>query len=98
MEGSPLNLPHINCLLCGGLFLYPGPKYPLHLLTCHGVVENSHRDYMVRASEYLMAHGELPEIQNNEDIAAMNCDMTMTITVLMLVRVRMTMLVTIEFA
>ena len=75
MEGSPLNLPHINCLLCGGLFLYPGPKYPLHLLTCHGVVENSHRDYMVRASEYLMAHGELPEIQNNEDIAAMNGDM-----------------------
>ena len=54
----------ITCLLCGGLFLYPGPKYPLHLFTCHGVVEDRHRDYLVKASEYQMAHGELPEITN----------------------------------
>ena len=60
----------ITCLLCGGLFLYPGPKYPLHLFTCHGVVEERHRDYLVKTSEYQMAHGELPEITNyhTEDI------------------------------
>ena len=65
----------ITCLLCGGMFLYPGPKYPLHLFTCHGVVEDSHRDYLVRASEYQMAHGELPEIGDTEDIAMNMNDM-----------------------
>ena len=62
MECSVENHPTINCILCGGLFLYPGPKYPLHLFTCHGVMDDNHRDYLVRASEYLKAHGELPEI------------------------------------
>ena len=62
MDVSVENHPTINCILCGGLFLYPGPKYPLHLFTCHGVMDDKHRDYLVRASEYLKAHGELPEI------------------------------------
>ena len=30
----------ISCLLCGGHFIYPGPKYPNHLLACHGVVSD----------------------------------------------------------
>ena len=73
MDGLPANQSHINCLLCGGLFLYPGPRYHLHLFTCHGVVEDSHRDYLVRASEYLMRHGELPEIEHTG--GGMNSDM-----------------------
>ena len=68
MDGLTTNHSHITCLLCGGLFLFPGPKYPLHLFTCHGVVEDSHRDYLVRASEYQMVHGELPEISHTEDM------------------------------
>jgi len=76
MDTQTVNQSHITCLLCGGLFLYPGPRYPLHLFTCHGVVENSHRDYLVRASVYQMAHGELPMIEHTGggDIA-MNSDM-----------------------
>ena len=68
MDGITANYSHITCLLCGGLFLFPGPKYPLHLFTCHGVVEDSHRDYLVRASEYQMVHGELPEISHTVDM------------------------------
>ena len=59
----PLDQVHISCLLCGGSFLYPGPRYPVHLLTCHGIVEDGHRDYLVRASEYQMQHGHLPQLE-----------------------------------
>ena len=69
MDGPAENLSHITCLLCGGLFLYPGPRYPLHLFTCHGVVEEGPRDYLVKASEYQMKNGELPEINTPEDVA-----------------------------
>ena len=63
MDGQSAHPPHITCLLCGGLFLYPGPRYPLHLFTCHEVVDNNHRDYLVRVSEYVKTHGELPGIK-----------------------------------
>ena len=74
MDSQALHQSHIICLFCGGKFLYPGPKYPLHLFTCHGVVENSHRDYLVRASEYQMTHGELPEIEPAGGSVRMNSD------------------------
>ena len=59
----------ISCLLCGGHFIYPGPKYPNHLLACHGAVSDSSREYLVKASEYRKANGELPEIDSEEDSA-----------------------------
>ena len=74
MDSQAAHQSHIICLFCGGKFLYPGPKYPLHLFTCHGVVENSHRDYLVRASEYQMTHGELPEIEPAGEDITMNSD------------------------
>ena len=61
MDALSLDQVHMSCLLCGGCFLYPGPRYPVHLFTCHGVVEDGHRDYLVRASEYQMQHGHLPQ-------------------------------------
>ena len=63
MDALSLDQVHMSCLLCGGCFLYPGPRYPVHLFTCHGVVEDGHRDYLVRASEYLMKHGHLPQVE-----------------------------------
>jgi len=61
------NLSHISCLLCGGFFLYPGPGYPVHLYTCHGVMEDSHRAYLVKVTEFKMKRGELPQINPEED-------------------------------
>ena len=58
MDSQIVHQSHITCLLCGDKFLYPGPEYPLHLHMSHGVVEDSHRDYLVGASEYKMNHGE----------------------------------------
>ena len=63
MDALSLDQVHMSCLLCGGCFLYPGPRYPVHLFTCHGVVEDGHRDYLVRASEYQMKHGHLPQVE-----------------------------------
>ena len=63
MDALSLDQVHMSCLLCGGCFLYPGPRYPVHLLTCHGIVEDGHRDYLVRASEYQMQHGHLPQLE-----------------------------------
>ena len=53
----------ITCLFCHGQFLHPGPKYSLHLFQCHGVVVDSHRDYLVKASEFRMETGQLPDLR-----------------------------------
>ena len=67
MDDPLENLSHMSCLLCGGWFLHPGPRYPVYLYTCHGVVEDSHRAYLVRVTEYKMKHGELPVVDPEEE-------------------------------
>ena len=63
MDSQIAHQSHITCLLCESKFLYPGPEYPLHLHMSHGVMEDSHKDYLVGASEYQMNHEEQHEIK-----------------------------------
>ena len=47
----------IQCFLCGGIQIYPGPRYANHLVNEHGVVDI---DYMVKLSLYKARHNESP--------------------------------------
>jgi len=41
----------ISCLLCGGYFLFPGPRYSSHLLNEHGVIHDI--DFLIQVSVQL---------------------------------------------
>ena len=53
----------ITCMFCDGHFLYPGPRYSLHLFNDHGAVDDANRDFIIRASEFKLQTGHLPAIQ-----------------------------------
>ena len=49
----------INCLLCGGTQIYPGPRYQNHLIQEHGVVHDI--EFLIKVSIYKSDHnGHLP--------------------------------------
>jgi len=50
----------ITCFLCGGVHVYPGPRFGNHLLHEHGVVFN--QEYIVSVSQYKDTHSILPPI------------------------------------
>eukprot|EP00092_Neocalanus_flemingeri_P030129 GFUD01032707.1.p1 GENE.GFUD01032707.1~~GFUD01032707.1.p1 ORF type:complete len:653 (-),score=136.83 GFUD01032707.1:29-1936(-) len=50
----------IHCLLCGGAFLYPGPRYSAHLLNEHGVVYDI--DFLIQVSLHKKTSASLPAL------------------------------------
>jgi hypothetical protein len=55
----------ISCLLCGGVQIYPGPRYENHLVNEHGAVFDI--DYLIQISLYKQQHGTLPKfVDSNE--------------------------------
>ena len=73
-ELSPANT--ISCLLCGGSFLYPGPRYSSHLLHEHGVVYD--RDFLVQVSLHKKTFSSLPEVAGPAILGADNSSQTDT--------------------
>jgi len=53
----------ITCFLCGGIHIYPGPRFGNHLLHEHGVVLN--QEYIVSVSLYKDTYSTLPPILTN---------------------------------
>ena len=61
--GGPAPTPPVvktlNCFLCGGRQVYPGPRYANHLINEHGVVDI---DFMIKLSLYKQRHGRNPNL------------------------------------
>ena len=51
----------IHCFLCGGVQIYPGPRYENHLMNEHGVLDI---DFMIELSLYKEKFGSNPSISN----------------------------------
>lgn len=56
-KSKPINT--INCLLCGGVQIYPGPRYQNHLINEHGAVFDV--EFLIKVSLYKRDKGHLPE-------------------------------------
>ena len=54
----------LTCFLCGGVHIYPGPRFGSHLLNEHGIVFN--HEYIVAVAKYKDVHSSLPPIGPNE--------------------------------
>jgi len=50
----------ITCFLCGGVHIYPGPRFGNHLLHEHGVVFN--QEYIISVSQFKDTYSILPPI------------------------------------
>ena len=64
----------IICLLCGGAFLYPGPRYMAHLLHEHGVVYDV--DFLVQVSLHKKSFSRLPAILAQSNFVSDNFSQT----------------------
>ena len=67
-EPAPKPIGTINCLLCGGTQIYPGPRYQNHLIHEHGVVFDV--EYLIKISIHKRDNGELPDfssVKKDED-------------------------------
>ena len=61
-ESAPRKKPQtVNCFLCGGTQIYPGPRYENHLINEHGVLDT---DFMIAISLYKQQHGSNPSLEN----------------------------------
>ena len=50
----------VDCFLCGGTQIYPGPRYENHLINEHGVLDI---DFMIAISLYKKKHGSNPSLE-----------------------------------
>jgi len=55
-----MNKTTITCFLCGGVHIYPGPRFGNHLLHGHGVLYN--HDYIMSLCQYKDSNSTLPPI------------------------------------
>jgi len=55
MSVPPNSLP---CLLCGGLFIFPGPRYEAHLQNEHGVMYDV--DFLIKVSQHKKHFSKVP--------------------------------------
>jgi len=60
----------ITCFLCGGVHIYPGPRFGDHLLHEHGIVFN--QEYIMSVSEYKDTYATLPPITPNIPCSSLN--------------------------
>ena len=51
----------VDCFLCGGTQIYPGPRYENHLINEHGVLDI---DFMIAISLYKKKHGSNPSLED----------------------------------
>ena len=66
MEDSPTNtIGTINCLLCGGVQIYPGPRYKNHLINEHGAIFEV--DFLIKLSIIKKEKGSLPECSGDHE-------------------------------
>ena len=54
----PLARRTVSCVLCGGVQIYPGPRYENHLVNEHGAVFDV--DFLIELSVFKQKHGRLP--------------------------------------
>ena len=66
-EPAPKPIGTINCLLCGGTQIYPGPRYQNHLIHEHGVVFDA--EYLIKVSIHKRDKGQLPDIISADNVA-----------------------------
>ena len=50
----------VSCILCGGVQIYPGPRYENHLVNEHGAVFDV--DFLIELSLFKQKHGRLPAL------------------------------------
>ena len=67
MDSKADEVNKISCILCGGQYPFPGPKYSLHLINGHGVMHDI--DFLVKASIQKSKHQSLqiksPTVKNS---------------------------------
>ena len=67
----------INCLLCGGTQIYPGPKYQNHLIQEHGVVFDV--ESLIKISIHKRDHNELFPTTKTVAIGTDDCNLKLEI-------------------
>ena len=50
----------VSCILCGGVQIYPGPRYENHLVNEHGAVFDV--EFLIELSLFKQKHGRLPAL------------------------------------
>ena len=50
----------VSCILCGGVQIYPGPRYENHLVNEHGAVFDV--EFLIELSLFKKKHGRLPPL------------------------------------
>ena len=53
----------VSCILCGGVQIYPGPRYENHLVNEHGAVFDV--DFLIELSLFKQKHGRLPDLSSS---------------------------------
>ena len=64
-EDSSKQIRTINCLLCGGTQIYPGPRYENHLINEHGAIFDV--EFLIKISLYKRDKGQLPDLETSQD-------------------------------
>ena len=60
----------VGCILCGGVQIYPGPRYENHLVNEHGAVFDV--DFLIELSLFKQKHCRLPALSPPGDENANN--------------------------
>ena len=54
----------VSCILCGGVQIYPGPRYENHLVNEHGAVFDV--EFLIELSLFKQKHGRLPPLSSTQ--------------------------------
>ena len=57
---APLVRKTITCFLCGGIHIYPGPRFENHLINEHGAVFDV--EFLIQIALYKKENGDLPNL------------------------------------
>lgn len=64
-SSSPPPRRTIACLLCGGVHIFPGPRYENHLINEHGVIFQA--KFIVQLTLYQETRGHLPDLEKKAE-------------------------------
>ena len=59
--GTPESKKTINCLFCGGVHIFPGPRYENHLMNEHGVIFDV--GFIIQLTLFKGTRGFLPDLE-----------------------------------
>ena len=65
MGDTPKPIGTINCLLCGGVQIFPGPRYKNHLINEHGAIFEV--EYLIQISVLKRDQGRLPDVPSDSE-------------------------------